>query len=208
MNFGTKLRQLRSQLGLTQDQVAQNLHISLRSYASYELGERLPRTIDDYSRISRFYNVPLGFLYDETLVEQHRDSLISERRALVNESLHIISDTLEKEGWFTKQSSWLGWDLEAFDPSRNAWLMVNLKLFHTHSGAKILGRGSLFHSYGELTVNKIDKTSDVKVLLVTNSQDFIRLASDNPPINLPFTVSIRWLDLQTKVLNDYIALVK
>ena len=118
MDFGTKLKQLRNQLGLTQAQIAQHLHISLRSYASYELGERLPRTIDDYSRIARFYNIPLGFLYDETLVGQHRDSLINERRALAYESLRIVSDTLEKEGWFTKQSSWLGWDLEAFSPSR------------------------------------------------------------------------------------------
>lgn len=65
MNFGIKLRQLRNQLNLTQVQVAEALHISLRSYASYELGERLPRTIDDYAKIASFYNVPLGFLYDE-----------------------------------------------------------------------------------------------------------------------------------------------
>ena len=168
---------------MTQGQVAEVLHISLRSYASYELGERLPRTIEDYAKIASFYNVPLGFLYDE-----------------------IRATQLETEGWFTKKSDELRWDLEAFCPQRNEWLKVNVKLFRTQSGSKILQRGTVFQTYGELTVNKIDKSS--KVLLITNSQDFIRLATTTPPLNLPFEVSVRWLDIQAKVLGDYINLVK
>ncbi len=206
MNFGIKLRQLRNQLNLTQVQVAEALHISLRSYASYELGERLPRTIDDYAKIASFYNVPLGFLYDEIRDKQYEPLIMSEQRALFNEAMGIITNTLEKEGWFTKQSEELRWDLEAYCPQREEWLMVSVKLFRTQSGAKILRRGSLFQTYGELTVNKIKKSS--KILLITNSQDFVRLATSNPPVNLPFEITIRWLDIQAKVLGDYIDLVK
>ena len=205
MNFGIKLRQLRNKQGMTQEQVAEALHISLRSYAAYELGERLPRTIEDYARIASFYKVPLGFLYDE-IRDKQPDTLISEQRALFNEAMGIIASTLEKEGWFTKQSEELRWDLEAFYPQREEWLMVNVKLFKTQSGAKILSRGAIFRTYGELSVSKIKEQA--KVLLVTNSQDFIRLATANPPINLSYNVSIRWLDMQAKVLGDYIDLKK
>lgn len=207
MNFGIKLRQLRNKQGMTQEQVAEALHLSLRSYAAYELGERLPRTIDDYARIASFYKVPLGFLYDE-IRDKQPDTLISEQRALFNEAMGIIASTLEKEGWFTKQSEELRWDMEAFCPQNEEWLKVNVKLFRTQSGAKILRRGSIFQTYGELTVNKIDRPSKTKILLVTNSQDFIRLATSNPPINLPFQVSIRLVDMQAKVLGDYINLTK
>lgn len=208
MNFGIKLRQLRNQLNLTQVQVAEALHISLRSYAAYELGERLPRTIDDYAKIAEFYKVPMGFLYDEVRHKQTQGLLIREKRAVLNEAMDIIASTLEKEGWFTKQSEDVSWDLEAYCPQREEWLMVDVKLFKTQSGAKILRCGLIFQTYGKLTVNKIDKLAKVKVLVVTNSQDFIRLATANPPVNLSLGVSIRWLDMQAKVLGDYIELVK
>lgn len=62
MDFSDKLRELRAQKGITQDVAAEAIGTSLRSYKSYELGERLPRNRKTYIDIANFYGVDLNYL--------------------------------------------------------------------------------------------------------------------------------------------------
>ena len=56
-----KLRDLREDHDLTQDQIAKHLHISQRVYSYYENGERnIP--IETLIQIADFYDVSLDFL--------------------------------------------------------------------------------------------------------------------------------------------------
>ena len=63
MSLGTKLRILRKERNLTQDEVAKALEFSRSVYSQYECDEREP----SFSRIialSRFYMVSLDYLAD------------------------------------------------------------------------------------------------------------------------------------------------
>ena len=55
MNFGEKLRILRKEKGLSQKDVAEKLKISLRTYSSYELNQRRPRTQAKWKEIASFF---------------------------------------------------------------------------------------------------------------------------------------------------------
>ncbi|MDO5695647.1 MAG: helix-turn-helix transcriptional regulator [Eubacteriales bacterium] len=60
-----KLRALRRQAGITQEQAAGHCGISLRSYKSYELNQTRPRYDEIYERLATLYNVPADYLrYD------------------------------------------------------------------------------------------------------------------------------------------------
>ncbi|MDO5716827.1 MAG: helix-turn-helix transcriptional regulator [Tissierellia bacterium] len=62
MEFSEKLRELRTQKGITQDVAAEAIGVSIRSYKSYELGERVPRDHNTYLSMANFYGVDLNYL--------------------------------------------------------------------------------------------------------------------------------------------------
>lgn len=56
------LSDLRKETGLTQEEVARSLNITLRTYQNYESGQFLP-PLKTFKRISLIYNVSLDYLY-------------------------------------------------------------------------------------------------------------------------------------------------
>lgn len=54
MTFGERIRELRTQKGLTQPQLADSIGVSVRTVKSYELGTSLPKTRGTYQKLAEF----------------------------------------------------------------------------------------------------------------------------------------------------------
>ena len=61
MNICHNLKYCRSQLGLTQDQVAERLHITRQTVSNYETGRSQP-DLDTLVRLAGLYQVPVETL--------------------------------------------------------------------------------------------------------------------------------------------------
>ena len=61
-HIATILKQLRSCHELTQEQVAQNLHISRKTLSSYETGRLIPPVVE-LKKLAIYYKVPADFLF-------------------------------------------------------------------------------------------------------------------------------------------------
>ena len=59
--IGDRLRDLRAQSGMTQQKVADEIHIALRSYSDYERGENVPPT-EYLIRLADLYGVSTDFI--------------------------------------------------------------------------------------------------------------------------------------------------
>ena len=65
MNFAEKLRQLRSQKGLSQEAVAKAIGVTRRTYISYELDGRYPKTRERYAKLAEVFGVDTNYLFTE-----------------------------------------------------------------------------------------------------------------------------------------------
>lgn len=54
MTFGERIRELRTQKGLTRPQLADSIGVSVRTVKSYELGTSLPKTRETYQKLAEF----------------------------------------------------------------------------------------------------------------------------------------------------------
>ena len=72
MKFAEKIRILRIQQGKTQQAVADGIHVSLRTYVSYEQEGRYPRNREIYDRMAAYFGVEKNYLMaeDESFVTQ------------------------------------------------------------------------------------------------------------------------------------------
>ena len=61
MTFGEKLQKLRRESGLSQEKLAEQLHVSRQAVSKWELGTAAPDT-DNIVRLSKFFQVPLEYL--------------------------------------------------------------------------------------------------------------------------------------------------
>lgn len=70
MKFGEKLKQLRSQKGVSQEEVAKACGVSRRTYIGYEQEGRYPRNRDIYPLLAEYFGVDQNYLLteDETFV--------------------------------------------------------------------------------------------------------------------------------------------
>lgn len=67
MNFAQKLKDLRTDKNLTQEELANKSGISLKTISRYELGETLPRTKKYYEKLANALDIDIDyFLSDET----------------------------------------------------------------------------------------------------------------------------------------------
>ena len=124
MKFGEKLRRLREQRGMTQDDVAKAIGITRRSYIHYETGNRYPRTRDKYEALAKLFDVETDYLYmeNEIFVGETREKYGScgkhQANALVNELAGLfaggdLSDedkteimrSLERAFWMAKEEN-------------------------------------------------------------------------------------------------------
>ena len=69
MQYASIVKKLRKENGLTQQQVADFLHMDRSTYAYYELGQTKP-TIEFMAGLSRLYKIRLNELIEEAPAEQ------------------------------------------------------------------------------------------------------------------------------------------
>jgi len=97
MHYVTLLKKLRKENGLTQQQVADFLHLDRSTYAYYESG-RTKINIDILIRLSNFFQVSLGTLVGEDLpAAVLADSSVSADAALIDESVSNFSQLSREE---------------------------------------------------------------------------------------------------------------
>lgn len=65
MNFSEKIRNARLAKGFTQSDLAKATGISLRTVQNYELGARLPKTRDTYTKLARALGINEEVLLDD-----------------------------------------------------------------------------------------------------------------------------------------------
>lgn len=70
--FAQRLRELRSEKGVVQKDVANFLNITTSAYGFYEQGKRVPDT-DIMIKLSNYFNVSLDYLLGKTDVRNHTD---------------------------------------------------------------------------------------------------------------------------------------
>ena len=66
MNFTDKLRLLRLRKGLSQSQLANELHVAQSSVHYWENGEKKP-SVDVLTRISKIFDVPIDTLINDDI---------------------------------------------------------------------------------------------------------------------------------------------
>jgi len=65
MKFSEKLKKLRTDNNLTQEELSKLIGVSLRTLKSYELGETLPRYRQTYYKIAEIFNIDVNYLLTE-----------------------------------------------------------------------------------------------------------------------------------------------
>lgn len=97
MHYVALLRKLRKENGLTQQQVADFLHLDRSTYAYYESG-RTRINIDILIRLARFFQVSLASLVgEEGQAEQFSDGTNAAETLLVNDSVSRFSQLSREE---------------------------------------------------------------------------------------------------------------
>jgi transcriptional regulator with XRE-family HTH domain len=98
-----RLRTLRKEAGLTQDEVAYAIGVTRSTLAYYESNKRLP-TLDILQRLEELFDVPLSKIYPGTglaaaqYVRRHMKAMLSR---LLAQTQDVLS--LRKIRWFTQR---------------------------------------------------------------------------------------------------------
>ncbi len=65
MKFGEKVREARVRAGLSQEDLAKKIGVSLRPITNYEVQERYPKKREVYSKLAEALNVDINYLMTE-----------------------------------------------------------------------------------------------------------------------------------------------
>ena len=65
MKFGDKVKELRQQIDLTQEELAKKIGVSPRTIFAYENGETYPRRREIYNSLAELFRVELNYLLTE-----------------------------------------------------------------------------------------------------------------------------------------------
>lgn len=182
MNFGEKLRLLRKERNLSQKEAAEKLNISLRTYASYELNQRRPRTQAKLKEIADFFGKTVTYLQ----IDDISSKMEVLERDKTEEELFIYSK-LEKE-IFDKIVPFLrhlGW--ECFSKNRRKH-----DLTATHNSTRIifdivsypLLERNLIRDYGVLCTLPLEPYTETYYIIISDTDKTEEIVSRNPPINL------------------------
>ena len=81
-SLGEKLKQMRAEKHLSQQEVADALHVTRGTYLSYESGRRHPRNRKGYEKLADFFGVDVDYLYgnDEIFLNAASDAYGSRGR--------------------------------------------------------------------------------------------------------------------------------
>jgi len=101
MHYVKLLKTLRKENGLTQQQVADYLHLDRSSYAYYESG-RTKINIDILIRLAQFFQISLAMLVGEELPAQLKDGSSEEDLATV-----LVNDSVTRFSQLTRDEQYL-----------------------------------------------------------------------------------------------------
>ncbi len=65
MKFGEKLRKLRAEKNVSQEEIAKEIGVSRRTYIGYEQDGRYPKKREIYSSLAAYFNVDTNYLLTE-----------------------------------------------------------------------------------------------------------------------------------------------
>lgn len=100
MTFGERLRYLREERELRQQDVAKSVHVSVRMLGYYESDEHFPRDANMVIALAKFFNVSLDYLFGISNVKNHSVtdrfneeflSLPEEKQASVIDYVHFLN---------------------------------------------------------------------------------------------------------------------
>lgn len=92
MNFSQKLKQCRNKQGLTQAEVADQLHVSRKTISGWENCRSYPDP-NSLIQLSDIYNVPIDdLLRDERLLEHYDQSEKTSNRVLLFSKVHYVAN--------------------------------------------------------------------------------------------------------------------
>lgn len=89
MTFGEKVKSLREKQGWTQKELAERLHVSMRTVVSYERGQSYPKQRRMYTTMANLFSVDVNYLY----TEREEESFLDEANPLTereDEMSHLI----------------------------------------------------------------------------------------------------------------------
>ncbi|MDT2813373.1 helix-turn-helix domain-containing protein [Vagococcus carniphilus] len=88
MDISTKLKDKRKQVGLTQEQIAQKLHVSRQTISNWETGKSIP---DIYSlvELSNIYDISLDNLIKEDVVMMKELKKENQEKKILNSGIII-----------------------------------------------------------------------------------------------------------------------
>ena len=73
-SFAKRLRELRGEAGLTQEEMAGRIAVPLRTYQNYEAGRYYPKSTEVYARLSREFGLSVGEILGDTLSPETREN--------------------------------------------------------------------------------------------------------------------------------------
>lgn len=100
MGFGDRLKELRKEKSLSQEQLGEILNISRRVIGYYETNERFPKDEDTLKKIADFFDVTIDYLVGRTdkkeLTIIENDDIPQELRDIGIEYLQVNKELKEK----------------------------------------------------------------------------------------------------------------
>jgi len=192
MNFGEKLRLLRKEKGLSQKDVAEKLNISLRTYSSYELNQRRPRTQAKWEEIASFFEKDVDYLQIDdigekaTVLESYSEDEIRPLYSrFESDATNKIIPFLEQLGWTVEKERSMShpkYDLAAYLPSVR--IIFEFKLFRPHMSVT----QTLYNIYGIVSTIPKDDERDTYFFLISNTENLKSESELLPPQNLEIPI--------------------
>jgi transcriptional regulator with XRE-family HTH domain len=87
MTIGYKLQLLRKKSGLSQDQLAEKLHVTRQSVSKWELGESLP-DIENIVKLSNTFGVTIDFLCKDDEIDDSNQSVVQSTKEKTSNFYH------------------------------------------------------------------------------------------------------------------------
>ena len=105
MNFGEKLKDLRTQKGWSQEELAKQMGVTRRTIGGYEAGTTYPRTRDMYAKLAELLETDVNYLMTENEEFMAEVGSLYGRRGQAQAS-EILSQTRELFAgrWHVKSS--------------------------------------------------------------------------------------------------------
>lgn len=109
--FHKKLKELRQKKGLTQQEIADLLHVNRVTYTNWEKGNREPN-LEKLSMLACIFDVSIDFLLSENLevskerclkLKEERKNLFSERLKELRLQHGFSQEELAEKNWYKKK---------------------------------------------------------------------------------------------------------